>query len=206
MSFDIDGLPAQPRTPGKKTLRLRISHPPDPSQPSNALGPHETGFIPFVLQRKERSNWCWAAIAVSLGDYYGMGRFTQCGVAAAVLGTSTEADSDAIDLSNRTASLEDALLCVGCHVSWSPGRPALHDIAADIVHGRPVCVCLQWRSGDAHYVVLTGCTDHGELTVEDPLHGSSLQQFGDFPNTYRCAGTVWRGVYWTRPKQDERRT
>ena len=139
---------------------------------------------------------------MSLARHYGSGNFTQRHVAMAVLGAQAQDEAAAIDQINSIALLEDALFHVGCTASWTPGRPALRDIASEIAAGRPVCVCLQWQGGDAHYVVLTGCTGSGELMVEDPLHGASLQQFEAFPQTYRSAGTVWRGVYWTAPRVD----
>ena len=176
----------------------------------------QSSFIAFALEPQQQSNWCWAAIAVSLARYYGVGEFTQHQVALAVLGTrqvygeqvyaeqvsgeQVHAESVSPDRFNTVALLEDALRHVGCRASWTPGRPELRDIAAEIAAGRPVCACLQWRTGDAHYVVLTGClAETGELTVEDPLQGRSLQKFDAFPGVYRSAGTVWRGVYWTAP-------
>jgi len=137
-----------------------------------------------------------------LARYYGVGEFTQHDIAVAVLSERTEGELMAPSQINTVASLEDALRHVRCTASWSPGRPSLREIASEIAAWRPVCVCLQWQTGDAHYVVLTGCAaETGELTVEDPLHGRSLQNFNAFPKTYRSAGTVWRGVYWTGPRQ-----
>jgi hypothetical protein len=166
----------------------------------------QSSFIAFALEPQQQSNWCWAAIAVSLARYYGVGEFTQHQVALAVLGTrqvheeQVYGESVSPDRFNTIALLEDALQYVGCRASWTPGRPELRDIVAEIAAGRPVCACLQWRTGDAHYVVLTGClAETGELTVEDPLQVHSLQKFDAFPGVYRSAGTVWRGVYWTAP-------
>jgi hypothetical protein len=184
-------------------LKIRVAVAPRSNQVSIGSSNDRAVCLGFVLEPQQQSNWCWAAIAVSLAHFYGVGRYTQHEVAVAVLGarkTDEELPSDQI---NTIALLDDALRFVRCAASWSPGRPALREIAREIMSGRPVCVCLQWQTGDAHYVVLTGCdAGSGELTVEDPLHGPSLQQFDTFPRTYRSAGAVWRGSYWTAPGLD----
>jgi hypothetical protein len=46
--------------------------------------------------------------------------------------------------------------------------------------------------------VITGyAAGSGELYVQDPLHGPSLQAFERFPAQYRSTG-LWRGTFWTR--------
>jgi hypothetical protein len=157
--------------------------------------------VPLDVEHQQRTNWCWAAIAVSLARHYGTGAFTQDEVAAGVFGIMGSNAAHAVDdRANSVALLDDALRFVGCHASWTPGRPVLADIARELAGKRPPCVCLEWSSGDAHYVVVTGCVgSSGELTIGDPLHGTSMQLFHAFPATYRSAGAVWRGVYWTGP-------
>jgi hypothetical protein len=36
--------------------------------------------LPFTAQTQTRCNWCWAAVATSVGLFYGTGNWTQCGV------------------------------------------------------------------------------------------------------------------------------
>jgi Papain-like cysteine protease AvrRpt2 len=146
--------------------------------------------LPMSVERQELSNWCWAAIAAALARHFKTGEFRQDEIAQIV------------ERRNTTAALDDALRRVGCVGRWSPGRPPFEHIAAEIAQGRPLCVCIQWQSGDAHYVVVTGChTDTREIVIEDSLHGPSVHPFDEFPRSYRGSRAVWRGVYWTSPME-----
>ena len=39
----------------------------------------------FSMQKQTQTNWCWAAVSASVGNYYGTGNWTQCGVASTQL-------------------------------------------------------------------------------------------------------------------------
>ena len=147
--------------------------------------------LAVAVARQEKSNWCWAAIACSVARYYGIGTYRQADVAAGLF------DADGW---NVIAPLDEALAVAGCAGYWSPGRPAFERIGAEIDAGRPLGVCIQWPTGPAHYVLITGCFRvTREIYVDDPLHGRSVQPFADFPMTYHGLEAVWRGVYWTSP-------
>jgi hypothetical protein len=160
-------------------------------------------FLPVQLQRQAQSNWCWASIAASLGRYYGTRRVEQHDVASALLGEDCSAFSSDPALAlrcNVCAMLDDALRWVGCFSHWSPGRPSFARIRVEIEAGRPLALSVNWHHGGSHFLLVTGyCRDTEELQVDDPLHGTTLQRYADFPQNYRTVGGVWRGTYWTCP-------
>lgn len=163
--------------------------------------------LDFLMQRQELSKWCWAAISVSLGRYYGVARWQQHGVAGALMGFDCSRFREEPRVRarcNKYAMLDEALQLAGCYSHWSPGRPTFERIRAEIDAGRPVCLQIEWRRGGMHYAVVIGYDAGGELYVEDPLHGPSVQPFEKFPGGYRKGGGVWRGTYWTCPPADAR--
>lgn len=156
-----------------------VTGPPVPSDGSVMLN--------LRLQRQVHSNWCWAALAASLRDFYGRAPLRQEDIAAAL-----RVDGDS------SARLDDALQAAGCYSHWSPGRPTFERIAHEIAAGRPVCLCIDWLGGGSHYVVISGYDrERRELCVGDSMHGPSVQPFDTFPGLYRVTGGIWRGTYWT---------
>lgn len=169
---------------------------------SRALKCHAQ-VLNFVMQSQKLSKWCWAAISASLEDYYGTLHLSQHEVASAILGFDCSSYQEKPEVAvrcNQYAMLDEALRLVGCYSHWSPGRPTFERIQAEIDCGRPVCPCIEWHSGGCHYVAVIGYyTDTGEIYIKDSLHGSSVQAFSQFPNTYRMSGGVWQGTFWTYP-------
>lgn len=154
----------------------------------------ERHHLALTLQPQQRTNWCWAAIAASIARYYGAPQWQQQDVANAVLGPNVEQDV--------CAQLDDALRAVGCFSHWTMGRPPLERIRHELDAERPVCVCLEWRGGGMHYVVIDGYdVERRELRLGDTLHGPSLQQYDEFPRAYRGRPALWRATLWTEPER-----
>lgn len=184
-------------------------------EPPNA---HRAGWLPgptqrsgqtgLLLERQERSRWCWAAIAVSLARHFGLTGpagtpWTQRELAARLLSEvppdAAPAPADGDDLLNRELLLEQALRVVGCFSHWSRGRPSPQRLAAELQAGQPVCLRIAWHDGGSHYVAVAGLEPAtGEVFVQDPLHGPSVHAYEGFPDRYRNRGGVWAETVWTR--------
>jgi hypothetical protein len=154
------------------------------------------------MQRQQLSKWCWAAIAVSIADYYQSGGLCQADVASTVLGVDCSDPHEAAEHGSRYntyADLDRSLRSVGCFSHWSPGRPTFARLCSEIDAGRPLCLSIVWRNGGSHYVVVIGYhAETREIYVEDPLHGPSVHIFDKFPHSYWNGG-FWRGTFWTSP-------
>lgn len=166
-------------------------------------GRQET-ILDLVIDRQRQANWCWAALASSLARYYGAETVEQHEIASRVLGM--ECGERGLDeRSNVYATLRDALRAVGCYSHWSPARPSFERIRSEIDAGRPLCVCIEWRTSGLHYLAVTGYHEHpAELRVDDPLHGLSIHRYEEFPGQYRATGAVWRNTIWTSPPSSVR--
>lgn len=157
--------------------------------------------LPLELPAQLRSRWCWAAIACTVGTYYGTLQQDQATLAAAVLQQYTDITGDytAEDLhtGNINFKLDKALKYAGCFGHWSIGKPGWERILFEINQGRPPCVRLEWYRGGAHYILIRGYCEDGHILVEDSLHGASKQAFNSFPDHYINDGAVWTETIWT---------
>ncbi len=153
----------------------------------------------LALEPQSLGNWCWAAIASSIGRYYGTGDWSQADVARALLGgPGTDTERNPTASWDEYARLDAALGAVGCFSHWSPGRPTFERVQVEIQAGRPVCVHIDWRAPGSHYVVITGYFGRTrEIYVDDSRHGRSIQPYDRFPSDYHARGGVWIGTFWT---------
>ena len=161
----------------------------------------KTSVLDFVIQRQKLSKWCWAAIAASLGNYYRTSYLQQHEVASRMLKFDCSRFHESTSVAthcNQCAMIDEALRISGCYSHWSPGRPTFDRIQSEIDVGQPICLRLEWYKGGFHYLVLIGYyNETGEIYVDDPLHGSSVQVFENFPSSYRGTGGIWRETFWT---------
>ncbi|NEW06828.1 hypothetical protein GK047_12485 [Paenibacillus sp. SYP-B3998] len=162
----------------------------------------DTRVLPLILEPQQLSNWCWAALSASIGRYYGAVDMGQPEIAGKLLAMDCSRHMEEPEVAtacNTVAMLDDALRLVGCFSHWSPAKPAFERIAMEIDAGRPVCLCLEWKFGGTHYAVITGYSARaGDVYIEDPLHGSSVQAYASFPGGYLGSAGYWRGTYWTQ--------
>jgi hypothetical protein len=186
------------------------------SKPVTALGPSVIAQkrIRFRIQQQELSEWCWAAVAVSVERYYDRAStLEQCDVANKVLPEQYPAvplpKSDSAcccqcccdpDSCNKPAELETALKKIH---KWratlvrslapdesivSPGTLTFEEVRREIDRGRPVCVGITWKSGGGHFLVVRGyrllSSGARQVYVADPLNPSALVDFDEFTLAY----------------------
>ena len=138
--------------------------------------------------------WCWAAVSVSMGRYYGHGSWTQCEFVKRIRGGATCPD--------ETFSLAAALGRVPC-LAGPPvtGSVTADDLRAQIVLNRPVCLRLRIDSTLAHVVVAVRCSADNDplITVLDPARAGSVDkvQYGTLRGGHYLGS--WLGTYFTGP-------
>jgi Papain-like cysteine protease AvrRpt2 len=177
-----------------------------PSIPSrNMAGATGSGGQPnpltFVMQSQQQTEWCWAATAASVADYYattsGAPSQSQCEIASTCLNFQCCPPLPPGWNGNRFLALEDAL---GIHLAAGPTDSFLSfsDITNEIDAGRLVCCRIQWDNG--HFNALIGYTnDIGqELVICDPepSYGNSVLPYKVFQSNYH--GGKWNAAYLTR--------
>ena len=176
---------------------------PGPSGPSvNAR------TLSFVIQTQHATEWCWAAVAASIADYFARQPvWQQCCVVAQTFSKSGPPPCTAPSsvVWNRPSKLGPALDLVGHKGQVNGWSYAFSAIQNEIDNGRPLGVAIRWRASkkpDTHFLTLTGYKDDGiqpEVTVQDPFKGTTRGvPLSGFASQYRTGGT-WTYSYETRP-------
>jgi len=150
----------------------------------------------FDMQPQLESNWCWAAVSVSVDHYFSpLSTTTQCYVAGKVTGLDCCGGVGDCDLPER---LEDALQVVNINPVIDP--PLTFDaVRQQIDAGRPVCVRIGWPDQQrGHFVVICGYRELTScqqlLAIADPFYAGSTIDFGEFNTNYQGGGQ-WTDSY-----------
>jgi Papain-like cysteine protease AvrRpt2 len=165
-----------------------------------APGWHRLGF---AVQHQQQTQWCWAAVSVSIDDYYRKpNRWTQCKMVCSELDLEECCANGGSQACNRAWYLEKALERAGIFAGLEPvptPTPGLPPSAAgDIEGGKPVGLRIAWDKERGHVIALEGFrADGARVAVEDPWTGAS-----EFPvnllNRYQGTGTLTH-LFHTQP-------
>ncbi|WP_025129608.1 papain-like cysteine protease family protein [Pseudomonas sp. PH1b] len=148
----------------------------------------------FSVQQQTMSNWCWAALSASVGNYYGTGSWTQCGVANAELGRNTCCGQPGP--CNVYGYLDSALRTTRSYGGMREDRMQMPAIENQLGMGRPVGLRCAWYGGGAHFLTIYG-SDGGYILVADSIYGYSTRALNNFPGSYNGGGN-WTHTYFTR--------
>jgi hypothetical protein len=160
----------------------------------------------FQIEPQEKLNWCWAAVAATVSQYFFPEvALSQCGIAKHVLNTTSNCCGDLPSECNRPASLESALTAVNTLLNKNLDNRTLprflkfEEIREQIDSGRPVCARIQWIGEQrAHFVMICGYSVSRSGTqwvdVADPYWGNSVVPYTQFVSSYLNAG-VWSDSY-----------
>jgi len=159
----------------------------------------------FVMQRQERDQWCWAAVAVSIATFYDRATrwSSQCAVANSHLQRTDCCGGTS--LCNEANFVEYVLQTIGLYKHWHNGTKSFDDVCAQIDAGNPVVCRIAWHGGGGHFVVITGY-DRGNETVvvDDPLFNRSTLAYDVLCNAYLGMGR-WADTSETTPPPRESR-
>jgi hypothetical protein len=167
--------------------------------------------VSLAMQRQEHSDWCWAAVAVSVSRHFWRDSpWCQCKLAREM--TKREKPGERrccahpftkpiAKVCNQAWYLERALKIVGRLAAPPKARGLTYrQIDKEIRAGRPVCLRVQW--GDepiGHFVVITGCKQSSRgnqwLYIEDSFHGSSTWLYSEFRRNYQYSLGHWSHTY-----------
>ena len=137
------------------------------------------GDISFSIEHQGQDQWCWAAVTVSICEYYkDPSPSDQCDFVNQIFGP-IRGDTDCCqeggsDSCNMPWSLSNALSTVGHLAPPVRGVVSFDDLNEEIeVHQRPVAVRITLSDLDAtHFIVVVGCeqtADGGQwVKIADP--------------------------------------
>lgn len=149
------------------------------------------------MQHQSQTNWCWAANGASVGDYYwGLGTYTQCGIANTCQGKTTCCSNPGG--CNQYGYLDKALQASNSYDSMASGMAGFQVLQGRVDKGQPVGTRVAWTGGGAHFMMVTGYDNNGnKITIQDPWFGTSTIAFASYPKSYHGGGT-WTHTYYTK--------
>ena len=161
--------------------------------------------LPSFMKDQEHSNWCWTAVATSVGLLFGTGQWTQCDTATSCLPNQDccKAPGPCNVYGPLDAALSHTKSLAGPERA---GRADPTIFEPELDAGHPVCVRVAWFAGGAHFLAITGYDDPGTvndqimLDLQDPEFGPSRILLGYFPQAYRTVGGDWTYFYLTAPQ------
>jgi hypothetical protein len=149
----------------------------------------------FPIQKQDQSEWCWAAVALSIEKYFNSkATLTQREIAQKVLETKSSATDYSNDVVawNVPAKLSDALRVIGRLRGNPAGRVRFEEISQEIDARRPVCARIEWQGEGSHFVVITGYevlrSGARHVAVADPQYPGSMMDFEEFQDSYHGDG------------------
>ena len=154
------------------------------------------GSLNFTMQKQTRTNWCWAAVSASVGNYYGTGSWTQCGVASSELNRNC---CNQPEPCNVYGYLDTALRTTRSYNGMNQGPLNMSAIQNQINMGRPVGLRCAWYGGGAHFLTIYG-TNGNYVLVADSIYGYSTRALNTFPRSYNGGGN-WTNTYFTAKNQ-----
>lgn len=157
-------------------------------------------LLPLTMEPQAQTNWCWAAVASSVGNFLQdenpAGNLSQCEVAAAVLaGKDCCNDPDSCNVDKL---LEDALNAVG-HMNGQPfSGPTTFDSVKTLT-SPPYSVPIGVRvaiGADGHFLLIVGFLDDDErqwIHTADSCYGPGTYDINEFASSYQ--GATWTNTY-----------
>ncbi|HXB75751.1 MAG TPA: C39 family peptidase [Candidatus Acidoferrales bacterium] len=167
-----------------------------------------TRALSLKVQRQEKSEWCWAAVSVSVDRFFRPdSTHSQCEIAGSALnlpcckgGQPAQSDS-----CNAPHALHPVLGRFHLLAADPIVKPLSFDrVRTEIDAGRPVCVLIKWLDNQGqvtdrgHFIALSGYRVTPALkqfvSVTDPWFGSSevvFEQLIDGKGGYRDGRGVW---------------
>ncbi len=160
----------------------------------------------FPMEHQEESNWCWAAVTVSVEHYFKPGSPRR----QADLAKHEIPQGD----DNLPWVLDKPLHAIGALRTDSlQRRLTFAELQSELLARRPVCARIEWEGGGAHFVVISGFAvspDGVKLVyVSDPLLEESdvvvcgfddLAE-GDYSDGYGGDGR-WVETYLLQPPKE----
>jgi hypothetical protein len=159
--------------------------------------------LPVDRIRQDQTNWCWAAAAQMVSDFYDNSEVKQCRLANRHFRLRSCCNSRGSNLNtcNKGIDVEDVAtvyerLNIGSQ--FTDGQVTLDALKSEINERRPVEVAFQWNgsNGGGHVVIVKGFDENPEgdyLIVNDPLdqYQRALVSYDSLQNAYGLGQWSW---------------
>jgi hypothetical protein len=159
------------------------------------------GKVPLIVQTQQETQWCWAAVSVSVSLFYDAGSgWTQCSMVDAEMGQDICCSKGGSAACNSPWYLNLALDRAGHLAAVDFSALSFGAVQTEVDNGQPPCSRIGWSGGGGHFVGIGGYRQLGEsqwLTICDPFYGVSSQSLPVFQSSYQGSGT-WTSSYRTQ--------
>lgn len=159
----------------------------------------------FTIEPQEQTNWCWAAVGVSVARFYDPAHSqSQCELASVALDRNDCCSDGAADLTkcNQPWYLDRVLNINGNLESKRTESMSFTDVQAEVGADSPVGCRIGWFGGGGHFAVITGwlvAADGTEyIDIADPIYLDSQIAYDAFASSYQAGGD-WTHTYLTQP-------
>jgi hypothetical protein len=160
------------------------------------------GSADFPVELQQLSNWCWAASALALSNFYGPGgQFTQQQIVAGVLNMPICGIGPPNPVCNLLADFTKVLTFVS---HFNSEQPPLDQstLIAQLSTNNPVGCQMNIPGIGGHIVLIvaamTDANDQLFVTVADPSDGTlPVMTFTQFCDNFRDHGGQWATAYLT---------
>jgi hypothetical protein len=177
-----------------------------------AIGPRAAAF---VMQAQQETDWCWAAVAVSMNAFLDPqplnATWTQPSLATKVLALEfqwnppVDCSADPHQTCDKPAGLDDALGVTGNLRQAGAMFGQILDFASIqcwIDQQLPLGARIVWPEGGAHFIALSGylvfASGEQKVVVQDPIYGPSVQDYSSLRGQYIYHGS-WNDTYLVTP-------
>jgi Papain-like cysteine protease AvrRpt2 len=150
------------------------------------------------MEPQQQTNWCWAAVGVSIKKFYRPdSSLLQCELASMEFREDCCSNPKAHD---KPWFITNTLKRVGHYKDGEGGSyiVSMDEVQREIVNGRPIVCKVEWETGGEHYICIRGYIGDRYLRIEDPLHGTVLWPYDELKTHYLGNGT-WTETYRTKP-------
>jgi len=152
----------------------------------------------FKVQCQKAKNWCWAAVAASVGAIsVPLRESRQFKLVENEIAGATNCDLDpGSSVCNQSFYLDVALQDLPRSID-TKGPIPLEKIKSELAAKPeiPICVKIDWKGGGAHYVAIADVTATDMLVIEDPQNGHKIPcSYTKLKTHYSKRGT-WSETY-----------
>jgi len=169
----------------------------------------EIGSVPLTVEKQRKSEWCWAAVSVSVNRLFRPDSdHTQCEIAGSELKRNC-CGSDLSGECNHPFTLHTVLARLHLLADEPHLKPlTFSKIQKEIDAGRPICVLIKWLDDDGtvsnrgHFITITGYrltpAQNQFVSISDPFYGQSeiaYPSFCDAGGGYRDGKGVWHASF-----------
>jgi len=140
-------------------------------------------ILPIFQIYQDQTQWCWAACADMVLNYYGAHNFHQCDCANWLFGLSICCDVPSSFICNQPCNIGDVCSLYdrwGLRCSYTEGSVLLATLQFELNHDRPVEIGYAWNGGGGHVILVTGwfkTSTDVVLVIKDPTTGSGTSLY-----------------------------